>query len=106
MKNVLAVACLLLMSFFSKAENVQPIPEDWKLNSNVIKLIKSADIQYALQASQKRALINKQDAKGITPLIHAAQAGNLNLVRALIQKGASVNSRKPNGSTALIAAVQ
>src|SRR5689334_7222807 len=45
---------------------------------------------------------NKADDHGITPLMYAAQAGSVDAMRLLIDRGADVNAQNAYGSTALM----
>jgi ankyrin repeat protein len=50
--------------------------------------------------------VNRANANGSTPLIWAAEAGNVDLARELIAHGANVNAQDGFGQTALILATQ
>ena len=52
------------------------------------------------------AALDRRDARGLTPLITAAAAGQTSTVRSLLAQGASVDATADDGRTALIAAVQ
>ncbi|MDA8382556.1 MAG: ankyrin repeat domain-containing protein [Betaproteobacteria bacterium] len=47
------------------------------------------------------AAINRVDTAGVSPLMKAARAGDINAVRALLSAGAKVNTRDKNGDTAV-----
>ena len=50
--------------------------------------------------------LDAQDARGLTPLIVAASAGDTAAIRSLLAQGAGVDARGADGRTALIAAAQ
>ena len=50
--------------------------------------------------------MNSQDSSGMTLLMLAAAGGQDDLLRLLITKGAKVNGRQKNGTTALIHAAE
>src|SRR5258707_10624501 len=50
--------------------------------------------------------VNQADQDGYTPLMRAAQRGQVNVVRALLKSGAAADARHPNGPTALMVAAQ
>ena len=58
----------------------------------------------ALELLAVGAPVDMENAKGVTPLILAAQKGNLVLVKALLQRGASASSTTVNGTTAVLQA--
>ena len=55
---------------------------------------------------QPQAGLDARDAHGLTQLIVAASAGDVNIVHSLLVQGAGVNATAADGRTALIAAVQ
>jgi|SRR5215213_2843807 len=50
--------------------------------------------------------VNQTDQEGYTPLMRAAERGQVNVVRALLKRGAEVDARRPGGFTALMLAAQ
>jgi ankyrin repeat protein len=50
----------------------------------------------------QKASANLADARGITPLMYAAEVGSLDAMRILIDRGADVNAQNDIGSTALM----
>ena len=50
----------------------------------------------------QKASANVADARGITPLMYAAEVGSLDAMRVLIDRGADVNAQNDIGSTALM----
>src|SRR5215216_1232927 len=50
--------------------------------------------------------INQPDQDGYTPLMRAAERGQVNAVRALLKRGAEVDARHPAGITALMFAAR
>lgn len=65
---------------------------------------------WAQEAEQVRVQTNlaldARNEKGLTPLILAASAGQVDSVHSLLSQGASVNATSADGRTALIAAAQ
>ncbi|KAL7800188.1 ankyrin repeat-containing domain protein [Trichoderma ceciliae] len=51
-------------------------------------------------------LVNAADAAGMTPLLHAAQAGELSIVTWLLEHGADVDATDKEGSSALVHAIK
>jgi ankyrin repeat protein len=49
---------------------------------------------------------NARDARGVTPLMEAARAGDVRSMSLLVKHGAETNVRRKNGRTALMAAVR
>uniref|UniRef100_A0A8D8K3C4 Ankyrin-3 n=1 Tax=Culex pipiens TaxID=7175 RepID=A0A8D8K3C4_CULPI len=54
-----------------------------------------------LLLKKKNFKVNAADAKGLTPLHHAAKCGNLKVVQLLLKDGADVNAEDSNGNTSL-----
>ncbi|MBL7765464.1 MAG: ankyrin repeat domain-containing protein [Chitinophagaceae bacterium] len=85
---------LTLTSFVTKAQApIHMAAKEGKLEA-VQKLLKS-----------KPSLVNLKDDRGLTPLHHAA-AGNIDVVRFLVKKGAKINAQSKNGSTPLYVAAR
>lgn len=55
--------------------------------------------------SYKEIKVDTKDKKGFTPLMIASSKGYLNIVKALVNKGANVNSKTKDGFTPLLLAV-
>ncbi|XP_038104288.1 uncharacterized protein LOC119765139 [Culex quinquefasciatus] len=54
-----------------------------------------------LLLKEKNFKINAADAKGLTPLHHAAKCGNLKVLQLLLREGADVDAEDSNGNTSL-----
>ncbi|XP_050189905.1 M-phase phosphoprotein 8 [Myiozetetes cayanensis] len=70
--------------------------------------VKSGDymtVKMALSSNEKYNL-DQEDASGMTLVMLAAAGGHDDLLRILIRKGAKVNGKQKNGTTALIHAVE
>lgn len=66
--------------------------------------IKNGDVIKITQAINDGADVNKPDENGWTPLMLAAYSGNKDIVKLLIDKGASINMKNTVGITPLLAA--
>jgi ankyrin repeat protein len=64
-------------------------------------LIVESDIERASKLLDWGADINTQDDFGATPLAHAVMLGHLEVVKWLVQHGASLELKNVNGETAL-----
>lgn len=69
-------------------------------------VVKRHDISYLNFLLGRGAMTEIKDNDGNTPLITAAQLGDVEAVRALLAAGAHVNARNSRGETPLILAVQ
>jgi ankyrin repeat protein len=67
-------------------------------------LIVESDTERAAKLLEWGANINTQDEFGATPLIHAVMLGQLDLVKWLVERGASLDPKNVNGETALAVA--
>lgn len=65
-----------------------------------------ASAQGASTLSRPVSTLDQRDARGLTPLIRAAAAGQTAAVRSLLTQGAGVDATAADGRTPLIAAVQ
>ena len=72
------------------------------MTTEMLNADKTANIRDLLQGS---ADCNTRNAEGATLLIQAAEIGNLELVKMLIEAGADVNATDPQGWTALMKAL-
>ncbi|KAG8584747.1 hypothetical protein GDO81_004755 [Engystomops pustulosus] len=84
------------------------IPKDPISNSALKEAVKNADyltVKYALNSKEQYNL-DQEDASGMTLVMMAAAAGQDDILRLLIKKGAKINSRQRNGTTALIHATE
>jgi ankyrin repeat protein len=50
--------------------------------------------------------INQENQEGFTPLMRAADQGQVNVVRSLLKSGAEVDGKQPGGVTPLMLAVR
>ncbi|KAG8452903.1 hypothetical protein GDO86_004633 [Hymenochirus boettgeri] len=62
-------------------------------------------VKYALNSKEEYNL-EQEDSSGMTLVMMAAAAGQDDLLRLLIKKGAKINARQKNGTTALIHAAE
>ncbi|XP_066438257.1 M-phase phosphoprotein 8 [Eleutherodactylus coqui] len=84
------------------------IPKDPISNSALKDAVKNCDyltVKYALNSKEVYNL-DQEDASGMTLVMMAAAAGQDDILRLLIKKGAKINARQRNGTTALIHATE
>ncbi|XP_056417681.1 M-phase phosphoprotein 8 [Hyla sarda] len=84
------------------------IPKDPISNSALKEAVKNCDyltVKYALNSKEEYNL-DQEDASGMTLVMMAAAAGQDDILRLLIKKGAKINARQRNGTTALIHATE
>ncbi|XP_069825902.1 M-phase phosphoprotein 8 [Dendropsophus ebraccatus] len=84
------------------------IPKDPISNIALKEAIKNGDyltVKYALNSKEEYNL-DQEDASGMTLVMMAAAAGQDDMLRLLIKKGAKINARQRNGTTALIHATE
>ncbi|XP_063807731.1 M-phase phosphoprotein 8 [Pseudophryne corroboree] len=87
------------------------IPKEPISNSKFCPLyeaVKNGDyltVKYAL-ASKEEYNLDQEDSSGMTLVMMAAAAGQDDILRILLKKGAKVNARQKNGTTALIHAAE
>ena len=65
-------------------------------------LVVESDIERATKLLDWGADINTQDGFGATPLCHAVMLGKLNMVKWLVQHGASLEPKNVNDETVLV----
>ncbi|XP_053312424.1 M-phase phosphoprotein 8 [Spea bombifrons] len=79
------------------------------ISNNALKdAVKNGDyltVKFALNSSEEYNL-DQEDSSGMTLAMMAAAAGQDDLLRLLIKKGAKVNAKQKNGTTALIHAAE
>ena len=72
----------------------------------MFEIKRSSDRQdYLIKNASNKGIINMEDGNGNTPLMYAAENGNKDIVKLLIDKGANVNKQDKNGKTPLMYAV-
>ncbi|XP_077340116.1 M-phase phosphoprotein 8 [Lithobates pipiens] len=84
------------------------IPKDPIPNSSLKEAVKNGDyltVKYALNSKEEYNL-DQEDSSGMTLVMMAAAAGQDDILRLLIRKGAKINARQKNGTTALIHAAE
>ncbi|KAM5179841.1 M-phase phosphoprotein 8 [Mantella aurantiaca] len=84
------------------------IPKDPIPNSALKEAVKNMDymtVKYALNSKEVYNL-DQEDSSGMTLVMIAAAAGQDDILRILIRKGAKINARQKNGTTALIHAAE
>ncbi|MDE2291308.1 MAG: ankyrin repeat domain-containing protein [Elusimicrobia bacterium] len=79
--------------------------ESSEKTTQLIKAIKTGNVQDAEDLIQEGADIEEPDVQGWTPLVHAANRGNAQIIERLISAGARINDTKEGGSFALMAAL-
>lgn len=75
-----------------------------QLNQDLFAAIDAKEIRPALMALAAGAEVNARDRDGMTPLMHAALHGSMELTQVLLRKGAMVNVKDGFGVTALMQA--
>lgn len=74
--------------------------------STLIDAARSGDVAAVREVVQaNKGVVNKADAKGLTPLMYAAAFGRADVVKLLLQQGADVNALGPDRVNALVIAV-
>ncbi|XP_073518510.1 M-phase phosphoprotein 8 [Phyllobates terribilis] len=84
------------------------LPKDPISNSALKEAVKIGDyltVKYALKSNEEYNL-DQEDASGMTLVMMAAAAGQDDILRLLIKKGAKINAKQRNGTTALIHATE
>ncbi|KAM4044271.1 M-phase phosphoprotein 8 isoform 2-T2 [Anomaloglossus baeobatrachus] len=84
------------------------IPKDPISNSAFKEAVKNGDyltVKYALKSNEEYNL-DQEDSSGMTLVMMAAAAGQDDILRLLIKKGAKINAKQRNGTTALIHATE
>ncbi len=99
MKRWILSACLFIQLLS------QTRGEDF--DASLLAAVERGDLAGTQKALGQGAKVDVRNEKGRTPLIFAAQAGRLDLVKALVEKGADVNARTTTeiGSSVLSFAV-
>ena len=69
--------------------------------STLFQAIRNGDVP-TVKRHLTKAEVNGADARGVTPLMHAAAFGNIETLRALLDAGAEVNARNRADATALL----
>ncbi|KAM8976483.1 M-phase phosphoprotein 8 [Pelodytes ibericus] len=79
------------------------------ISNNALKdAVKNGDyltVKFALNSTEEYNL-DQEDSSGMTLVMMAAAAGQDDLLRLLLKKGAKINARQKNGTTALIHAAE
>ncbi|XP_075054973.1 M-phase phosphoprotein 8 [Mixophyes fleayi] len=84
------------------------IPKEPISNISFKEAVKNGDyltVKYALNSKEEYNL-DQEDSSGMTLVMMAAAAGQDDILRLLIKKGAKLNARQKNGTTALIHAAE
>ncbi len=91
MKNVLVMTvCLIVsMSFTDSAEK------------SVFEAIKNGDVEEVKRMATTKEALAARDVHGRTPLMNAAEQGNLQMATVLAEAGADINAKDKNGFTAI-----
>ena len=76
-------------------------------DKDLFKAIGRNDVNGVIKALKRGADIEaKNEFKGRTPLIHAAQQGRIDIVRLLIEKWSNIHAKDNDGFTALMLATE
>ncbi|KAM4701329.1 M-phase phosphoprotein 8 [Discoglossus pictus] len=84
------------------------LPTETVSSSALKDAVKNGDymtVKFALSSTEEYNL-DQEDSSGMTLVMMAAAAGQDDLLRLLIKKGAKINARQKNGTTALIHAAE
>ncbi|CAH2225272.1 M-phase phospho 8 [Pelobates cultripes] len=84
------------------------LPTETISNGALKDAVKNGDyltVKFALNSTEEYNL-DQEDSSGMTLVMMAAAAGQDDLLRLLIKKGAKINARQKNGTTALIHAAE
>jgi ankyrin repeat protein len=99
----------LIFSFISLGIYAQETPVTdtgyfvpWDDNYNLLLAVNKSDTGNVKLLLSRGANVNTSTVDGVTPLMYAADNGNLDLVKTLINAGADINKKPFNGATALI----
>jgi len=74
------------------------------INPDFLTTLRTGDARQLRSALDRGVDVNARDARGNTPLLHAAVYGDLASVQLLLDRGADVNATNATGSTALLRA--
>uniref|UniRef100_A0A8C5M104 Chromo domain-containing protein n=1 Tax=Leptobrachium leishanense TaxID=445787 RepID=A0A8C5M104_9ANUR len=88
--------------------NDEILPTETITSSALKEAVKNGDyltVKFALNSTENYNL-DQEDSSGMTLVMMAAAAGQDDLLRLLIKKGAKINARQKNGTTALIHAAE
>ena len=87
-------------------EKVKPTREEqMSLNKKLIRASKIGDLSTALKCVQDGASITYKDERyGLTAMLMAAKKGNVDIVTALLDKGADIEAKDSDGYSALLQA--
>lgn len=73
----------------------------------LLELIRLDDRRAVLEEINRQpSIVNERDARGATPLMHAALYGDATLLRAMLEAGGDPNIRNDSGATALMWAIE
>lgn len=76
----------------------------WDDDYNLLLATNRSDTSSVILLLNRGANINTTTVDGVTPLMYAAESGNLALVQLLVKRGANLNKKPIDGATALIVA--
>ncbi|KAM4795459.1 M-phase phosphoprotein 8 isoform 2-T2 [Rhinophrynus dorsalis] len=100
---------MTLEDFQKHLEGTDEILPTGTVSSSALKdAVKNGDyltVKFALNSTEEYNL-DQEDSSGMTLVMLAAAAGQDDLLRLLIKKGAKINARQKNGTTALIHAAE
>lgn len=104
---IILFCCLMVPDVFCQNAGEKGTVETQALNSGLLKASEQVNEKAVVDLLRQGANANAEDSRGWTPLIYAAQTGNVAIVRKLIDAGANVNHRTSTtrGSTTLCFAV-
>ena len=91
MKNLLVMTICLIasMSFADSAEK------------SVFEAIKNGDVEEVKRMATTKETLAARDVHGRTPLMNAAEQGNLQMATVLAEAGVDINAKDKNGFTAI-----
>jgi ankyrin repeat protein len=103
----------LILSFLSMSLIAQTTsPSDtsyfvpWDDNYNLLLAVDKADTLSIKLLLDRGASVNTTTIDGVTPLMYAAESGNLNIVKLLVDRGSDINKKPFIGASALIMAAK
>jgi hypothetical protein len=68
---------------------------------SVFEAIKNGDVEEVKRMAKTKDTLDTRDVHGRTPLMHAAEQGNLQMATVLAEAGADINAKDKNGFTAI-----